>query len=162
MPTRLHKLVLLANFITTHKEDKTIVFFNTCDNVNFYYKLFLQWVKDRAQLFPGLYINRINGEMKQNKRMHVFKEFNDKESGVLFATDVIARGIDFEKIENIIQIDIPQDPNFYIHRIGRTARKGKEGLALVLVDENESPYVEYLKDKLVTSSLTLAPAERVH
>lgn len=132
-----------------HKDHKIIVFFNTCDSVNLYYKVFLQWIRDRAQLFPDLYVNRMNGEMKQNKRLSVFKEFNEKESGVLFATDVIARGIDFEKIDSIIQVDIPQDPNFYIHRIGRTARKGKEGLALVLVDEDEAPYVDYLKDKLV-------------
>lgn len=91
----------------------------------------------------------MNGEMKQAKRMSVFTEFNQKESGILFATDVIARGIDFEKIDSIIQIDIPQDPNFYIHRIGRTARQGKEGNALVLVDETEKPYIDFLKDKLV-------------
>ena len=84
--------------------------------------------------------------------MSVFTEFNQKESGILFATDVIARGIDFEKIDSIIQIDIPQDPNFYIHRIGRTARQGKEGNALVLVDETEKPYIDFLKDKLVGCS----------
>lgn len=150
MPDRLSKIVLLANFITVHKDEKTIVFFNTCDTVNFYHKIFNQYVTDRSQIFPGLKVTKINGEMKQPKRLAVFKEFNDKDAGVLFATDVIARGIDFEKIDNIVQVDIPQDPNFYIHRIGRTARKGKDGLALVIIDESESPYIEYLKEKLVS------------
>jgi len=62
----------------------------------------------------------------------------------MFATDVIARGIDFPLVQWIIQIDPPQDPMFYIHRIGRTARKGLEGNAILLLLENEKGYLEYL------------------
>ena len=52
---------------------------------------------------------------------------------MLFATDVIARGIDFPEVNYIFQIDPPQNPEFYIHRIGRTARRGLEGNALILL-----------------------------
>lgn len=65
--------------------------------------------------------------MKQTKRITNYNKFNESGSGVMFATDVIARGIDFPEVDLIIQIDVPQDPNFYIHRIGRTARKGLFG-----------------------------------
>lgn len=132
-----------------HKDHKTIVFFNTRDSVDFYYKVFKSYVADRHQIFGEYFVDKIHGDMKQSKRLSVLEAFDTKEQGLLFATDVIARGIDIDNIDSIIQIDIPQDPNFYIHRIGRTARQGKEGKALVLVEESEKPYVDYLIEKLV-------------
>lgn len=158
---RVEKLVLLANYILANKDLKIIVFFNTCDTVDFYHKLFAQFVKDRNNVFTDYFVGKINGEMKQNKRLTVYKTFTEKQSGVLFATDVIARGIDFENIDSIVQIDLPQDPNFFIHRIGRTARKGREGTALVLVDESEEVYVEYLKQQLVGNPYNPASTRRV-
>lgn len=149
MPNRIDKIVMLANYLVLNKDLKIIVFFNTCDSVDFYFKLFQKYIQDRNQLFKGFYVGKMHGDMKQSKRLTVFTEFNEKSAGCLFATDVIARGIDFEKIDSIVQVDIPQDPNFFIHRIGRTARQGKEGTALVLVDETERPYIEFLQDKLV-------------
>jgi ATP-dependent RNA helicase DDX55/SPB4 len=143
-------LVLLANYLTTHKDHKTIVFFNTRDSVDFYFKVFKSYIADRHQLFGDYFADKIHGDMKQAKRLAVLQAFDSKEQGLLFATDVIARGIDIEKIDSIIQVDIPQDPNFYIHRIGRTARQGKQGKALVLVEEGEKPYIEYLLEKLVS------------
>lgn len=65
--------------------------------------------------------------MKQSKRIANYNKFNEAGAGIMFATDVIARGIDFPEVDLIIQVDVPQDPNFYIHRIGRTARKGLVG-----------------------------------
>lgn len=150
VPKRIHKFAILANYLVAHKDHKIIVFFNTCDSVDFYHKVFRNYVNDRSQIFKDFYVGKMHGDMKQAKRLAVYKEFDEKEQGVLFASDVIARGIDFQKIDTIIQVDIPQDPNFYIHRIGRTARKGKEGLALVLVDESEKPYVDFLLEKVVS------------
>jgi ATP-dependent RNA helicase DDX55/SPB4 len=149
--TRIEKIVLLANYILAHKDLKVIVFFNTCDIVDFYHKMFSKYVEDRNNIFIDYFVGKMNGEMKQAKRLTVYDTFTKKQSGVLFATDVIARGIDFEDIDSIVQIDLPQDPNFFIHRIGRTARKGKEGTALVLVDESERVYIEYLNEKLVSN-----------
>lgn len=151
VPNRLQKLVLLANYLTCHTDQKVIVFLNTCDSVDFYGKVFKRYISDRHLAFgKNYYVGKLNGGMKQAKRLSVYKEFDEKEAGVLFATDVIARGIDFGRVDSIIQVDIPQDPNFYIHRIGRTARKGTEGRALVIVENSEAPYIEYLKDKVVS------------
>lgn len=144
--------MLLANYLTIHKDHKTIVFFNTRDSCDFYYKVFKGFVVDRFPIFGKYLVERIHGDMKQSKRLAVLKAFEEQQEGLLFATDVIARGIDFEKIDSIIQIDIPQDPNFFIHRIGRTARKGTEGIALVLVEQGEVPYIDYIKDKMVSMS----------
>ena len=153
VPSRLHKIVLLANYLTLHKDQKIIVFFNTCDSVDFYFKVFTKYVSDRNQIFKKLFVSKMHGDMKQGKRLSVYKEFDNQTTGVLFATDVIARGIDFGNVDSIIQIDIPQDPNFYIHRIGRTARKGTEGRALVVLQDFELPYMDFLKDKVVRSAL---------
>lgn len=72
--------------------------------------------------------------MKQQKRLNTFNSFNASKSGVLIATDVIARGIDFPQVDYILQVDPPQDPNFYVHRIGRAARKGNDGtVSLMLI-----------------------------
>lgn len=160
VPNRLQKLVLLANYITIHKDHKTIVFFNTRDSVDFYYKAFKSFVADRFPVFGKYLVERIQGDMKQSKRLAVLQAFDEQQEGLLFATDVIARGIDFEKIDSIIQIDIPQDPNFFIHRIGRTARQGKQGKALVIVEQGETPYIDFLKEKLVKCLLSSAPNKR--
>lgn len=96
-----------------------------------------------------MYVGKLHGDLKQGKRLAVYKEFDEQSAGVLFATDVIARGIDFGNVDSIVQIDIPQDPNFYIHRIGRTARKGTKGRALVIIQEYERPYMDFLVEKLV-------------
>lgn len=78
-------------------------------------------------IYGKLNILQINGSLKQGKRITNYNKFNESTNGIMFATDVIARGIDFPKVDLIIQVDIPQDPSFYIHRIGRTARKGLTG-----------------------------------
>lgn len=68
----------------------------------------------------------------------------------MICTDVVARGIDFQDVHHIIQVDPPQDPSFYIHRIGRTARKGKSGKALILIENHEDAFIEFLKIKNVS------------
>lgn len=146
---RLQKFHVLMNYLLLHKDQKIIVFLNTCDSVAFYYKLFGVYIHDRSEMFNKFFVGKITGDIKQAKRTSVLEEFSKIEKGVLFATDVIARGIDFDLIDSIIQVDIPQDPNFFVHRIGRTARKGTEGNALVLLDETERVYLdEYLIEKI--------------
>jgi superfamily II DNA/RNA helicase len=76
-------------------------------------------------------ILQLSGNLKQNKRMINYEKFNSEKAGLMFATDVIARGIDFPEVDWIIQVDAPQDPSFYIHRIGRTARKGLKGQVII-------------------------------
>lgn len=75
----------------------------------------------------------IHGDLKQNKRDRVIQDFRASKYRVLVATDVVARGLDIPHIEHVINYDLPQAPEDYIHRIGRTARAGAEGSALCLI-----------------------------
>lgn len=75
----------------------------------------------------------IHGDLRQNKRDKVIRGFRDKKYKVLVATDVAARGLDIDHVEHVINYDLPQCPEDYIHRIGRTARAGAEGDALNLI-----------------------------
>jgi ATP-dependent RNA helicase DDX55/SPB4 len=91
----------------------------------------------------------IHGEMKQKTRLKNLDEFSKCEAGVIFATDVCARGIDIPTVNWIIQVDPPQDPMSYVHRIGRTARKGLDGEAVILLLESERGYLGYLESRSV-------------
>ena len=75
----------------------------------------------------------IHGDLRQNKRERVIADFRNQKFRILVATDVAARGLDIPHIENVVNYDLPQCPEDYIHRIGRTARAGAEGLAINLL-----------------------------
>lgn len=79
----------------------------------------------------------IHGDLRQNKRDRVIKGFRDKKYKVLVATDVAARGLDIHHVEHVINYDLPQCPEDYIHRIGRTGRAGSEGDAINLISPKD-------------------------
>ena len=81
----------------------------------------------------GLAAVAIHGDMKQTFRSHVMKAFKEGDVNILIATDVAARGIDAEGVEAIINYDIPQDTEYYVHRIGRTGRAGNLGAAYTII-----------------------------
>jgi ATP-dependent RNA helicase DeaD len=74
----------------------------------------------------------IHGDVAQNKREKVIKAFKDGSISILVATDVAARGLDISDVEYVFNYDAPMDPDTYVHRIGRTGRAGKEGIAVSL------------------------------
>ena len=80
----------------------------------------------------------IHGDLRQNQRDRVIKSFREKKYRVLVATDIAARGLDIPHIEHVINYNLPQCPEDYIHRIGRTARAGAEGAAVCLVSPGEA------------------------
>jgi superfamily II DNA/RNA helicase len=89
----------------------------------------------------------INGDMKQSRRERVIQDFRNMKFKILVATDVVSRGLDIPHIEHVINYDLPQVPEDYIHRIGRTARAGAKGLSLALVtpqDERKWHAIECL------------------
>ena len=94
--------------------------------------------------------------MEQSQRNSVIDAFrqNDK-NALLFCTDVAARGLDIPSISCIIQYEAPSDTNDYIHRIGRTARKGNSGEAILFLLPNEESYIEFLRKKSESSFQTL-------
>jgi ATP-dependent RNA helicase DDX10/DBP4 len=87
--------------------------------------------------------------MHQMKRMSVYEEFCEKQTAVLFATDIAARGLDFPNVDWVIQMDCPDDPSSYIHRAGRTARYQKGGESLLMLLPSEEAMVEQLAQKKI-------------
>jgi ATP-dependent RNA helicase RhlE len=85
----------------------------------------------------GIDCREIHGNLRQNKRDHVMKNFRTGKFDVLVATDLASRGIDVQDISHIINYDVPEDPEVYVHRIGRTARMGAAGKAFTLVAKDQ-------------------------
>lgn len=81
----------------------------------------------RDDNFP---VSQIHGEMQQKERQSIMKQFRDGQTRILISTDVLARGIDVQQVSLVINYDIPKDPNTYIHRIGRSGRYGRKGIAI--------------------------------
>ncbi|KAI9283137.1 P-loop containing nucleoside triphosphate hydrolase protein [Sporodiniella umbellata] len=88
---------------------------------------------------------RLHGELNQQTRSDTFAEFTKATSGVLFCTDVAARGLDLPNVDRIIQYDVPTDLKDYVHRAGRTARIGRVGEATLFLLPSEMEYVDILK-----------------
>ncbi len=87
-----------------------------------------------AKLYQdGHEANAIHGDLRQHQRDRVIKSFRNQAYRILVATDVAARGLDIPHIEHVINYDIPQIPEDYVHRIGRTARAGREGCAISFI-----------------------------
>ena len=98
-------------------------------------------------------VKEIHGKQKQQKRMSTYFEFCEAVNGVLLCTDVAQRGLDFPDVDWIIQYDPPDDPDDYIHRVGRTARGANaKGKALLFLTKNEVGILRYLKKKKVALS----------
>jgi superfamily II DNA/RNA helicase len=87
----------------------------------------------------GFQVGAVHGDLGQAAREKALKAFRSGEVDVLVATDVAARGIDIDDITHVINYQIPEDEQAYVHRIGRTGRAGKTGIAVTLVDWDELP-----------------------
>ena len=92
----------------------------------------------------GLHTEAMHSDLAQTERERVMLDFKAGRVDILVATDIVARGIDIDDITMVINYDCPRDPEDYVHRIGRTARAGREGRAITLVNE---------KDRLALSSI---------
>ncbi|WP_202077224.1 DEAD/DEAH box helicase [Caldalkalibacillus salinus] len=95
----------------------------------------------------GYMTDALHGDLSQAQRDKVMNAFRDGELEFLIATDVAARGIDVENVSHVINYDIPQDPESYVHRIGRTGRAGRKGLALTLVTPREMTHLRSIEQK---------------
>ena len=90
-------------------------------------------------------VGAIHGNKTQSAREQALEGFHAGRIRVLVATDIAARGIDVEDISHVINFELPNEPLSYVHRIGRTARMGKEGVALSFCDESESEYLRQIE-----------------
>jgi ATP-dependent RNA helicase DeaD len=104
----------------------------------------------------GLPAEAIHGDMSQKAREHVLREFREGKLTYLVATDVAARGLDIPEVSHVFNFDIPEDPDAYVHRIGRTARAGRSGCAVTFVgewDADKLPPIQKIVGNLVQRKL---------
>jgi ATP-dependent RNA helicase SrmB len=138
--TAEHKLALLKHILTEQSE-RAIVFFKTREIL----------AEIRAELESAqINCSWIQGEMPQDRRNNAITRFRDGSVNILLATDVAARGIDVPEISHVINFDMPRTADVYVHRIGRTGRAGKKGIAISLVEAHDQPMMErvirYIKE----------------
>lgn len=89
--------------------------------------------------------NAIHGNKSQGAREKALKSFRSLEINILIATDIAARGIDVKEVSHVINYDLPNDAENYVHRIGRTARAGRKGVAISFCDESEKKYLKSIE-----------------
>lgn len=106
-----------------------------------------------ALLKRGYIAEGIHGDLNQAKRDSVIRKFKESTIEILVATDVAARGIDVSGVTHVYNFDIPQDPESYVHRIGRTGRAGKTGMALMLVTPREIDHLKSI-EKMTNRKIT--------
>ena len=96
----------------------------------------------------GVRASALHGDLTQERRLRAMDNFRYGESQVMVATDIAARGIDIDEISHVINFDVPNTPEDYIHRIGRTARMDATGDAFTLVDKEEEPMIQEIEQTL--------------
>jgi len=96
---------------------------------------------EQTLLKNGYKVDSIHGDKSQTARQDALKRFKKKEVNILIATDVAARGIDIDNLDAVVNFDLPNVPETYVHRIGRTARAGQSGIAYSLCSADEKSYV---------------------
>ncbi|MFC6996757.1 DEAD/DEAH box helicase [Rufibacter roseus] len=106
----------------------------------------------------GISAQSIHGDKAQSTRVKALTQFKNNELQALVATDIAARGIDVDDLTHVINVDLPNEPETYVHRIGRTGRAGAEGLALSFCDDTELPYLRDI-ERLTKQTI---PVEKDH
>ena len=131
------KFPLLLGLLRREGMVRTMLFVNT--------KREAERLQDRlnANDFPS---RVISGDVEQRKRLNILEQFKRGDLAILIATDVASRGLHIEGVSHVINYDLPQDAEDYVHRIGRTARAGAEGKAISLADEDGAFYVEAIEE----------------
>ncbi|HBA71904.1 MAG: RNA helicase [Geobacteraceae bacterium GWC2_55_20] len=143
--SRKEKFPLLLGLLRRDGMERTMIFLNTKREAEHLHNLL------NANGFP---CRVISGDVEQRKRMKILEDFKDGSLPILIATDVASRGLHIDGVSHVINYDLPQDCEDYVHRIGRTARAGAEGKAISLADEDGAFFIEaiedYIKEKIPT------------
>lgn len=135
---RQHRLEALCRFIDCAPEFYGFIFCQT--------KVLTAEVSEKLTK-RGYTVQALHGDMSQVLRNEVIKKFKKKEFTILVCTDVAARGIDVSDITHVINFSLPDDQESYVHRIGRTGRAGKDGLAITLISNSELRRIHFLTQK---------------
>nr|WP_317843063.1 DEAD/DEAH box helicase [Ornithinibacillus gellani] len=131
-----NKFDTLSNHLDIHDPDLAIVFSRTKKRVD--------EITEGLQA-RGFRAEGIHGDLTQGKRMSVLNKFKNGRVDVLVATDVAARGLDISGVTHVYNFDIPQDPESYVHRIGRTGRAGRTGEAISFITPREMAHLKLIE-----------------
>jgi ATP-dependent RNA helicase DeaD len=107
----------------------------------------------------GFRVGMLQGDMDQDRRTEALARFKSGEINLMVATDVAARGIDVDNVSLVINYSVPQDPETYIHRSGRTGRAGREGVSLIFVTPEDRYYFAQIEKKVKFMTYGSAPTE---
>lgn len=130
---------MLKAMLCKEKIDQALIFCNTRNRVQKLYNEIKKGVKG---------IDYIHGGLEQNIRTRIVEKFRRKKILVLITTDVMARGMDIRGVSHIINYDLPNNPEIYLHRSGRTARLGKKGICITLLTSRSCGMFADIKKKL--------------
>lgn len=149
------KIDTLFGFLRSHTKTKILVFMSSSKQVRYLFETF-------RRLQPGVPLLHLHGRQKQQARIDVTTKFSNAQHSCLFATDIVARGIDFPAVDWVIQLDAPEDVATYIHRVGRSARFDKKGRALMFLTPSEEPgmLAALATKKLPVEKLTIKEAKK--
>jgi ATP-dependent RNA helicase RhlE len=140
---RQNKPQLLANLLKTGAISRALVFTRTKHGAD-------RVVRQLHQ--SGIRADAIHGNKSQSARQRTLADFKLNRTPVLVATDIASRGIDVEGISHVLNYDLPDEPETYIHRIGRTGRAGASGVALSFCDNEERKYLKAI-ERLIRQTL---------
>jgi ATP-dependent RNA helicase DeaD len=140
-----HKLEALTRIMEVESFDAMIIFVRT--------KTATQELSDKLSA-RGYDVEPLNGDIPQQSRERTVEKLKQGKIDILVATDVVARGLDVERISHVVNFDIPYDTESYVHRIGRTGRAGREGDAILFISHRET---RLLKSIERTTKQTIAP-----
>ncbi|MEG1342167.1 MAG: ATP-dependent RNA helicase RhlB [Pseudomonas sp.] len=154
------KYKLLYNLVTENKWERVMVFANRKDEVR---RIEERLVRD------GVNAAQLSGDVPQHKRIKTLESFREGRITVLVATDVAGRGIHIDGISHVINFTLPEDPDDYVHRIGRTGRAGTSGVSISFAGEDDSyqlPAIEELLGRKISCEMPptelLKPVPRKH
>ncbi|GEK33197.1 DEAD/DEAH box helicase [Kurthia sibirica] len=141
------KFDILDRLLNVHAPELAIVFGRTKRRVD---------ELSQALTVRGYNAEGIHGDLSQAKRLSVLRQFKENKIDILIATDVAARGLDISGVTHVYNFDIPQDPESYVHRIGRTGRAGRKGKAITFVTPREMGYLRIVEE---TTKKRMTPLE---
>jgi len=142
------KFDILTRLLNVHQPELAIIFGRTKRRVD---------ELAQALTLRGYLAEGIHGDLSQAKRLSVLRQFKENKIDILVATDVAARGLDISGVTHVYNFDIPQDPESYVHRIGRTGRAGKSGLAITFVTPREMGYLRIVEETTKKRMTPLRP-----
>jgi ATP-dependent RNA helicase DeaD len=154
---RKYKAAALTRFLSIESPTSTIVFCRTRTEVD---------ALNATLGADGYQAEALHGGLSQEQRDRVLRRFRDGASKILIATDVAARGLDIDSVTHVANFDIPSSPDAYLHRIGRTGRAGRDGVAITLLEAREQRLLrnieQHTKRKITIEPIPSVSDVRAH